>query len=211
MNIINHKMLEGCMSDTPSDALIRLIYISKVNTNKMSVFKHIKTHSESFNRGNNIRGFLCNNEESFLQCLEGSKGIVFSLMQRIFQDVNHKEVDVIFAEKVGGYSFLDWRMHSLYLNDSNWEKISNHTQLSDISPFKPETWPNWFVEHFIECVKIVNYSNIDEDFDHITFDTLGYSEVEKKLANDGLFFYIFLGLLICSIVAILLFKYDVVS
>lgn len=93
------------MSDTPSDALIRLIYISKVNTNKMSVFKHIQTHSEGFNRGNNIRGFLCNNEESFLQCLEGSKGIVFSLMQRIFQDVNHKEVDVIFAEKVGGYSF----------------------------------------------------------------------------------------------------------
>lgn len=211
MSIINHESLESCMSDISPDSLIRLIYVSKVNTSQNAVFQHIQTHSERFNKGNNITGFLCNNEESFLQCLEGSKGVVFSLMKRIFQDVNHKEVDVIFAERVGGYSFSDWRMHSLYLNDGNWEKISNHTQLSDISPFKPETWPNWFVEHFIECVKIVNHSNIDEDFEHITFDTLGYSEVEKKLTNDGVFFSIFLGLLICSIVATLLFKYGVIS
>lgn len=211
MNIINHELLEGSMSDISSDSLIRLIYVSKVNTTKNSVFEHIQSHSESFNRNNNITGFLCNNKKSFLQCLEGSKSIVFSLMQRIFQDTNHKDVDIIFAEKVGSYSFSDWRMHSLYLNDNNWGEISNHTQLSDISPFKPETWPHWFVEHFIECVKIVNYSKTDHDFNHITLDTLGYSEVEKKLISDGVLFSIFLSLLICSIVAVLLFKYDVIA
>lgn len=197
------------MRDTPSDALIRLIYVSKINTRESSVFKHIQHHSESFNKNNNIAGFLCNNNESFLQCLEGTKQAISALMQRIFKDKNHKNVDVVFAGKVGGYSFTNWRMHSLNLGSSNWEKFSNHAQLSDISPFKPEHWPYWFVEHFIESVKKIDYFNLDKDL--ITFDTLGYSDVEKKLANDNILFYIFISLLICSTVAILLFRYDVVS
>ena len=153
--------------------------------------------------------FLCNNNENFLQCLEGTKNTISALMQRIFKDSNHKDVDVVFTKEVSDYSFADWRMHSLNLGDSNWEKFSTHSQLSEISPFKPEHWPNWFVEHFIESVKTIDYSNLDQDL--ITFDTLGYSDVEKKLASDNILFYIFLIVLISSTVAILLFRYDVVS
>lgn len=209
MNISSYEMLEGSMQDTPSNSLIRLIYISGVNTADSSVFTHIQRHSESFNKDNNIAGFLCNNNESFLQCLEGTKDVISSLMQRIFNDKNHKDVDVIFAEKVSSYSFTDWRMHSLNLNDSNWKKFSNHTQLSDISPFKPQYWPHWFVEHFIESVKTIDYSNLDKNL--ITFDTLGYSDVQKALVSNNVLFYIFLSVLIGSAVTILLFRYNVVS
>ena len=202
-------MLEGSIKDTPANALIRLIYISGINTADSAVFKHIQRHSYSFNKDNNIAGFLCNNDESFLQCLEGTKDVVASLMQRIFRDVNHKDVKVVFAKKVSGYSFTDWRMHSLNLSDHNWEKFSNHTQFSDISPFKPEHWPHWFVERFIESVKTIDYSNLDKEY--ITFDTLGYSAIKKKLASDNILFYIFLSVLICSSVAILLFRHDVIS
>ncbi|WP_062845107.1 MULTISPECIES: BLUF domain-containing protein [Psychrobacter] len=197
------------MQDTPTNALIRLIYISDINTADSSVFAHIQHHSESFNKENHIAGFLCNNNESFLQCLEGTKEVVSSLMQRIFKDKNHKDVDVVFSKKISGYSFTDWRMHSINLNDSNWKKFSNHTQLTDISPFKPQHWPHWFVDHFIESVKTIDYSNLDKDL--ITFDKLGYSDVQKTLASNNVLFYIFLSVLISSAVAILLFRYNVIA
>ncbi len=208
MNIASYEMLEGSMRGISSDSLIRLIYISGLNTTSDSVFKHIQSHSESYNKDNNIAGFLCNNNQSFLQCLEGTKDVVSALMQRIFKDENHKDVDVVFAKKVSGYSFTDWRMHSLNLNSSNWEKFSNYTKLSTISPFKPEHWPSWFVEHFIESVKQIDHSVLNQDY--ITFDSLGYSAFKEKLASDNILFYIFIGLLICSAAVILLFRQDVI-
>ncbi|MBU5617272.1 BLUF domain-containing protein [Psychrobacter sp. TAE2020] len=208
MSIASYDMLDESMKDVLSDSLIRLIYISGLNTTSDSVFKHIQSHSESFNKDNNIAGFLCNNDQSFLQCLEGTKDVVSSLMQRIFKDENHKDVAVVFAKKVSGYSFTDWRMHSLNLDNDNWEKFSNHTKVSDISPFKPQHWPSWFIEHFIETVKKIDYSDINQSY--ITFDTLGYSAIKKKLARDNVLFYIFLGLLICSATVILLFRHDVI-
>ena len=45
--------------------------------------------------------------------LEGAKDVVFSLMQRIFKDRNHKKVDVVAVEQVSQCRFEDWRMHSL--------------------------------------------------------------------------------------------------
>lgn len=209
MNIYSHDRLEESMSDTPANALIRLIYISGINTTDNSVFTHIQRHSESFNKENRIVGFLCNNNESFLQCLEGTKDVVSSLMQRIFKDKNHKDVDVVFSKQISGYSFTDWRMHSINLNDNNWEKFSNHTQLTDISPFKPQDWPHWFVDHFIESVKTIDYSNLNKDV--ITFDKLGYSDVQKTLVSNNVLFYIFLSVLISSAVAILLFRYNVIA
>ena len=208
MSIASYDMLEESMRGIPSNSLIRLIYISGLNTTSDSVFKHIQSHSESFNKDNNIAGFLCNNDQSFLQCLEGAKDVVSSLMQRIFKDQHHKDVDVVFAKKVGGYSFTDWRMHSLNLDNDNWEKFSNYTKVSDISPFKPQHWPSWFIEHFIETVKKIDYSDINQSY--ITFDTLGYSAIKKKLARDNVLFYIFLGLLICSATVILLFRHNVI-
>ena len=209
MRISSYDRLEGSMTETAANALIRLIYISGVNTTSPSVFEHIQRQSQSFNKDNNIAGFLCNNNESFLQCLEGTKEVVYSLMQRIFKDKNHKDVDVVFVKKVSRYSFSDWRMHSLNLSHNNWERFSNYTQIGDISPFKPEQWPSWFVEQFIESVKAIDYSALNQDY--ITFDKLGYSEVAKRLASDNVLFYIFMSLLICSSAATLLFKYDVIS
>ncbi len=202
-------MLEKSMRETPADSLIRLIYVSGINTTESSVFEHIQNHSKSFNKDNHIMGFLCNNNQNFLQCLEGTKSTIFALMQRIFKDSNHKDVDVVFTQRVSRYSFTDWRMHSLNLSTSNWDKFSARTQLTDISPFEPQHWPSWFVEHFIETVKTIDYSSINQDY--ITFDTLGYSDFRKKLASNHVLFYIFLSVLICFSVAILLFKYDVIS
>lgn len=206
-------MLKGEMINIRSDSLIRLIYISDMNTTKDSVFKHIHHHSESFNKNNGITGFLCNNQEHFLQCLEGTKDAVLSLMQRIFKDSNHKDVDVVFTKQVNHYSFADWRMHSLNLDDNNWETLSKYNKpgdmLSDISPFKPETWPHWFVEHFIDHVKTFDYSSLANQNNIITFDTLGYSEFEKKLVTDGVLLSIFIVLLLCSTAVTMIFRYDI--
>ena len=210
VNIASHKKLEKAMKDVPSASLVRLIYVSRVNTSDKSVFEHIQRHSDVYNRNNKIAGFLCNDEKSFLQCLEGAKGAVFSLMERIFEDDNHRKVHVVAVEQVSQYHFTDWRMHSLNLSASNWHRISNLSRLGKISPFKPEHWPYWFVEYFIECVREFDYSNSDYDTNYITFDDLGYSELEEKLTQDNILLFIFFGLLIASTAAILLIKYDVI-
>lgn len=209
MNITNHDMLESSMKQIPADTLIRLVYVSAIKTNELSVFKHIQKHSEDFNKNNDIAGFLCNNEESFLQFLEGSKKNIFSLMQRIFKDSNHKDVDVVYTEKVSDYTFTDWRMHSLNLGGSHWLNFSNHTQMNGISPFKPKHWPHWFVESFIDSVKSIDYSNSNKEY--ITFDTLGYSDVEKTLVGNNVLFYIFLSVLIAAATTIALLRYNVIS
>ncbi|BBI67645.1 hypothetical protein PKHYL_18360 [Psychrobacter sp. KH172YL61] len=107
-------------------------------------------------------------------------------MQRIFKDRNHKKVDVVAVEQVSQCRFEDWRMHSLNLSASNWHRLSDHAQLGEISPFKPEHWPYWFIEYFIECVRKFEYSNISHDTNYITFDDLGYSELEEKLTQDNI-------------------------
>jgi len=118
MKIESHRRLEKSMKGVPSNSLVRLIYVSKVNTLDRSVFEHIQSHSDVYNRDNKISGFLCNDEKSFLQCLEGGKDVVFSLMQRIFKDNNHKKVGVVAVEQVSQCRFEDWRMHSLNLSAS---------------------------------------------------------------------------------------------
>ena len=210
MNIASHSKLEESMKDVASTSLVRLIYVSRVNTTDRSVFEHIQRHSHVYNKNNKIAGFLCNDEKSFLQCLEGAKDVVFSLMQRIFKDRNHRKVDVVAVEQVSQCRFEDWRMHSLNLSASNWHRLSDHAQLGEISPFKPEHWPYWFIEYFIECVRKFDYSNISHDTNYITFDDLGYSEFEEKLTQDNILLFIFLGLLVASTAAVLLFRYDVI-
>ncbi len=211
MKIESHRGLEESMEDVPSSSLVRLIYVSKVNTLDRSVFEHIQSHSDVYNKDNKISGFLCNDEKSFLQCLEGAKDVVFALMQRIFKDNNHKKVGVVAVKQVSQCRFEDWRMHSLNLSASNWHRLSDHAQLGEVSPFKPEQWPYWFVEHFIECVRNFDYSDISRDKDYITFDDLGYSELEEKLTRNNILLFIFLGLLVASTAAILLFRYDVIA
>lgn len=211
MHIASHKILKKSMKDVPATSLVRLIYVSRVNTKDKSVFEHIQKHSEVYNKDNQIAGFLCNDEKSFLQCLEGAKDAVFSLMERIFKDDNHRKVDVVAVEQVSQCRFTDWRMHSLNLSASNWHRLSDRVQLGQISPFKPEHWPYWFVEYFIDCVKKFDYSNIDHDTNYITFDDLGYSELEEKFTKNNVLLFIFLGLLVASTAAILLFRYDVIA
>ena len=45
----------------------------------------------------------------------------------------------------------------------------------------------------------------------VSFDKLGYSEVQKTLGSDNILFYIFLSVLISAAVVVLLFRYNVIA
>ncbi|BBI67646.1 hypothetical protein PKHYL_18370 [Psychrobacter sp. KH172YL61] len=64
MNIASHSKLEESMKDVASTSLVRLIYVSRVNTTDRSVFEHIQRHSHVYNKNNKIAGFLCNDEKA---------------------------------------------------------------------------------------------------------------------------------------------------
>lgn len=210
MVLKNIKAVESHLSDVNSHDLIRLIYISQVKTNDDKVFEHIQCHSNSYNKSNNIKGFLCNNSDYFVQCLEGSKSVVLNLMQRIYRDCNHTQVNVIMAKKVKGFIFSDWRMRSLNLNNEVWKEQQAKVSINEFLPFKPETWQPWFVELFLKTIKEYNSPSLAYNKLN-TFDTINFKRFETFFASNSLLFWLFLLMMSTSSFTLVLFNFDVIT
>ena len=154
MNISSYNHLKQALSQFEDNALIRLVYVSNINKKSKldpSLFEHIRSHAEDYNRKNNITGMLCNNQKYFLQCLEGTKQALLPLMDRIFKDERHDKIRVTLLKPIDNYSFDDWRMRSLNLDNRLWSKESIQAQSPELMkfiPFKPLDWSEWFLEHF---------------------------------------------------------------
>ena len=170
MNTISsYNHLEKALDDLNDTTLIRLVYVSNIRKSSKSdpnLFDHIRTHAEDYNRKNNIKGMLCNNQNYFLQCLEGAKQDILPLMYRIFRDKRHTKLRVILLKPIENYTFKDWRMRSLNLDERLWLKDSiqeRSSELREFIPFNPFQWSEWYIEHFLETMR--NFDPVNQDYD----------------------------------------------
>lgn len=158
-NISSYNHLEKVLDDLNDTTLIRLVYVSNICKSSKSdplLFEDIITHAEDYNRQNNIKGVLCNNQKYFFQCLEGTKQVLLPLMGRIFEDKRHYKIKIILLKPIETYSFKDWRMRSLNLDSKLWLKGSiqeKSPELKEFVPFKPLQWSEWYIEHFLETMR----------------------------------------------------------
>ena len=210
MIISSYNHLKKALNDFEDDSLIRLVYVSNISKKSKldpSLFEHIRSHAEDYNRKNNIKGMLCNNQTYFLQCLEGTKEKLLPLMDNIFKDDRHSKLKVTLLKPIEHYSFDDWRMPSLNLDDRLWLKDSlqaNSPELRKFIPFRPLEWSEWFMEYFLETMQ--KFDNINQGYDDQTgsYNVVQDSNVQiASLFDSTLLHRFLLGMVVVLLLIIL--------
>lgn len=67
--------------------------------------KNIMTKAKKFNNEHDITGILLHNERNFFQLIEGEKGIIFNLYQKILEDSRHHNIIQFLGKSVSIPSF----------------------------------------------------------------------------------------------------------
>lgn len=99
-----------------------LSYLSTAQTKFSNAdLKELLSQAQSFNSKHNITGYLYFNKNIFLQYLEGNKGTVEKLMQRIENDDRHTVNLVVDDESLKVRRFPEWNMHSI--NDKKFSAV----------------------------------------------------------------------------------------
>lgn len=205
MNISSYNHLKQALSDFEDNALIRLVYVSNINKKSKldpSLFEHIRSHAEDYNRKNNITGMLCNNQKYFLQCLEGTKQALLPLMDRIFKDERHDKIRVTLLKPIDNYSFDDWRMRSLNLDNRLWSKESIQAQSPELMkfiPFKPLDWSEWFLEHFLEVMQDFDDANQSYEEQQKSYNIVQDPNAQVAIIFDSPLLHAFLLVLVVTV------------
>ncbi|MDY3306671.1 BLUF domain-containing protein [Psychrobacter sanguinis] len=210
MIISSYNHLKKALNDFEDDSLIRLVYVSNISKKSKldpSLFEHIRSHAEDYNRKNNIKGMLCNNQTYFLQCLEGTKEKLLPLMDNIFKDDRHSKLKVTLLKPIEHYSFNDWRMRSLNLDGRLWLKDSlqaNSPELRKFIPFRPLEWSEWFMEYFLETMQ--KFDNINQGYDDQTgsYNVVQDSNVQIASLFDSTLLHRFLLAMVVVLLLIIL-------
>lgn len=205
MNISSYNHLKQALSHFEDNALIRLVYVSNINKKSKldpSLFEHIRSHAEDYNRKNNITGMLCNNQKYFLQCLEGTKQALLPLMDRIFNDERHDKLRVTLLKPIDNYSFDDWRMRSLNLDNRLWSKESIQAQSPELMkfiPFKPLDWSEWFLEHFLEVMQNFDDANQSYEEQQKSYNIVQDPNAQVAIIFDSPLLHAFLLVLVVTV------------
>ena len=94
--------------------LHRLIYASRwapgLESDLHQTVKQIVAASIQNNRMTDLTGMLLAHEGWFIQALEGGRGAIAALMDKIFRDPRHMEPHVLSAGPATSRSFREWNM-----------------------------------------------------------------------------------------------------
>lgn len=155
---LNHSDIIKTLDTTSESALIQLVYVSSLTLSsrlKRSIFDEVEAHARNYNEQQGITGTLCYGNGHFLQCIEGEKGPVLTLQQRIFADKRHKDVKILLLREINQRSFFDWRMRLLFLERWLWSPAtkSQANQLSPFLPFTPQDWNPERTKQFLQVIR----------------------------------------------------------
>jgi hypothetical protein len=118
--------------------LVRLMYASRaadsVNADELAaILKKSKEH----NAAEGVSGVLCFcfNAKIFLQVLEGGRGAVSALYNKIAQDRRHREVVLLHYEEIGERSFSSWSMGQVNMNRLNPALLLKYSDRAVLDPY----------------------------------------------------------------------------
>jgi hypothetical protein len=116
--------------------LVRLIYCSRtkgqINQELMdTIIKAAQRH----NSEDGITGLLCYSQDVFIQALEGGRGQVNRLFQRISHDERHHEVTLLDYREIDQRQFANWSMAKVALDKKNMGLLLRHSATSTLDPF----------------------------------------------------------------------------
>lgn len=116
--------------------LVRLMYASHAaesmaQEDLLAVLKH----SRARNAAVGVTGVLCLSGGTFLQVLEGGRGAVSALYNRIAADPRHCDVTLLSFEEIGERRFAGWSMGQVNLNRLNPAILMKYSETGTLDPF----------------------------------------------------------------------------
>jgi len=117
--------------------LVRLIYVSRFSTkvgpnDVQDVLRESRKHNVELG----ITGVLCYDGQFFLQCLEGSRGEVSSLYNRIAADKRHIDVTLLEFKDISERLFSSWSMAYVRIEDLTKPILLKYSASTVFNPFE---------------------------------------------------------------------------
>jgi hypothetical protein len=91
--------------------------------------------SKSNNPTQGITGVLCFSEGIFLQVLEGGRGAVNRLYNRITTDHRHTQVELLGYEEIGERRFAGWAMGQVNMSRLNPALLLKYSETATLDPY----------------------------------------------------------------------------
>ncbi|KQW38855.1 BLUF domain-containing protein [Rhizobacter sp. Root404] len=116
--------------------LVRLMYASRATeTVRPEVLNAILKKSTHNNPAVGVTGVLCFSGEIFLQVLEGGRGQVSKLYNRIAQDPRHQEVVLLSYDEIDERSFAGWAMGQVNMSRLNPALLLKYSEAAVLDPY----------------------------------------------------------------------------
>jgi len=116
--------------------LVRLMYASRATeTVRPEVLNAILKKSTHNNPAVGVTGVLCFSGEIFLQVLEGGRGQVSKLYNRIAQDPRHQDVVLLSYDEIDERSFAGWAMGQVNMNKLNPALLLKYSEAAVLDPY----------------------------------------------------------------------------
>lgn len=118
------------------EMLVRLMYASRAATGMdPEELTAILRQSRSANPARGITGVLCYSEGIFLQVLEGGRGAVNRLYNRIVADPRHQGSELMLYEEITERRFAGWAMGQVALARLNPSLLLKYSETATLDPF----------------------------------------------------------------------------
>ena len=116
--------------------LVRLLYASRaVPAVDQDALIAILKKSKANNQQLGVTGVLCFSEGIFLQVLEGGRGPVNRLYNRIAADDRHTDVELLCYEEIGERRFAGWSMGQVNMARLNPALLLKYSERATLDPF----------------------------------------------------------------------------
>lgn len=114
-------------------SLTALVYVSFASNKKMSEdeLKDILTKAREKNQQKDITGMLLYRNGFFVQALEGDKQTVEKTFEIIREDKRHRNLLVLYKNKISERSFKDWSMGFHVIDDETLKLIDGFSNFLD--------------------------------------------------------------------------------
>ncbi|MBC7974906.1 MAG: BLUF domain-containing protein [Myxococcales bacterium] len=118
--------------------LVRLMYASRAAASvDGEALAAILRRSKEHNPRVGVTGVLCfcSNARIFLQVLEGGRGAVSAVYNRIVQDPRHAEVVLLSYEEIGERTFASWSMGQVNMSRLNPALVLKYSEDAVLDPY----------------------------------------------------------------------------
>jgi hypothetical protein len=116
--------------------LVRLLYASRAaqaaNAEDLAaILRQCRAH----NPAHGITGVLCCSDDLYLQVLEGGRGAVNRLYNRIVADPRHKDVELLSYQQIGERHFAGWAMGQVNVARLNPALLLKYSATARLDPY----------------------------------------------------------------------------